>query len=258
MILPPVPNWLQLRPFVLTFFLLLISSGYCYGQTARCSVNLEDLPAAPELLGFKLGMTKEQVKARIPQVVFGKNDAFGVSKTTINPFFDPHIDKSAFENVRSISLDFLDNHLTSLWIGFESSLGVSSTDDFVKRITQSLHLPDTWSSWHMRGQQLQCANFQVTVSMVAGGPSLRLLDSGAEDVVATRRETREEQESATATTSEATTETTTEVLGDKKTRLYYPVGCKPLKEVGEPDRVIFKDSETADKAGFKAAKACQP
>jgi len=242
-----------LRDFLAALVFLLIPCGQSYGQTAQCSLTLADLPAAPELLGFKPGMTKEQVKARIPQVVFGKEDGFGVSKTTINPYFDPRIDKTAFENVRSISLDFLDHHLTSIWIGYESSFGVASVDDFVKRISQSLHLPDAWVSWRARGQQLHCKNFQVTVTMVGGGPSFRLLDTAAEDEVAGRRESKEEPETA----SPEANEKTTEIVGDSKTGLYYPQGCQPLKEIAEADRVVFKDPEAAEKLGFKAAKACQ-
>ena len=242
-----------LRDFLAALVFLLISCGQSYGQTAECSLTFADLPAAPELLGFKLGMTKEQVKARIPQVVFGKEDDFGVSKTTINPYFDPRIDKTAFENVRSISLDFLDHHLTSVWIGYESSFGAASVGDFVKRISQSLHLPDAWVSWRARGQQLHCTNFQVTVTMVGGGPSFRILDTAAGDVVAGRRESKEEQESAVP----AANEQTTEIVGDRKSRLYYPPGCQALKEMAEVDRVVFKDQEAAEKLGFKAAKACQ-
>jgi len=243
----------QLCNVAASLLFLLISSGYAYGQTAQCSLNLADLPPARELLGFQLGMTKEQVKVRIPQAVFGKNDEFGVSKTTVNPYFDPRIDKSTFENVRSISLDFLDNHLTSLWIGYDSSFIVASVDEFVKRISQSLHLPAAWVSWHTTGQQLRCNNFQVTVRLVADGPSFRILDLGAEDVLAARRETKEEQESAAPEASEGATE----ILGDKRNKIYYGAGCQAATKIPEPDRVTFKDAEAADKAGFKAAKACQ-
>src|SRR5262245_11013786 len=111
----------SIRNFLLSLVFIAIATGCSYGQTRQCSLSFTDLPPAPELLGFKLGMSKEQVKVRVPQVVFGKEDDFGVSKTTINPYFDPRIDKSGFENVRSISLDFVDHHLTSIWIGYESS-----------------------------------------------------------------------------------------------------------------------------------------
>ena len=63
---------------------------------AQCTKKMSELPAAPELLGFRLGMTKEQIKAHVPQTKFGTTDHFGVSKTTINPYFDETIDKSKF------------------------------------------------------------------------------------------------------------------------------------------------------------------
>ena len=72
---------------------------------SQCTQKFSELPAAPEFFGFHLGMTKDEVKARVPQTVFGRTDAFGVSKTTINPSFDPKIDQTKFEGVRSISLD---------------------------------------------------------------------------------------------------------------------------------------------------------
>ena len=90
-----------------------------FSVQAQCTQKLSDLPPVPEFFGFHLGMTKEQIKAHVPQASFGKTDAFGVSKTTINPSYDPKIDKSKFEGVRSISLDILDNHLTSIWIGYD-------------------------------------------------------------------------------------------------------------------------------------------
>src|SRR5687768_14231671 len=97
-------------------FLLVTQSAF-----SQCIKKSTELPAAPELLGFQLGMTKEQVKAKVPQTQFGRADSFGVVKTTINPHFDPTIDKMRFEGVRSISLDLLDERLTSVWIGFDET-----------------------------------------------------------------------------------------------------------------------------------------
>jgi hypothetical protein len=62
------------------------------------------LPAAPELLGFRLGMSRDQIKAVVPQTVFGRTDHFGVAKTTINPHFDPKIDETKYQGVREGAL----------------------------------------------------------------------------------------------------------------------------------------------------------
>src|SRR5262245_30314510 len=96
-------------------FLLL----FPLSANAQCTQKIADLPAAPELYGFHLGMTKEQLKTLVPQIHFGKTDDFGVSKTTINPGFDSKMDASKFPDVRSISLDLLDERLISIWIGFD-------------------------------------------------------------------------------------------------------------------------------------------
>jgi Metal binding domain of Ada len=239
----------MLRAVLFPLLLLLLAQT----ASAQCTKKLSELPAAPELLGFRLGMTKEQIKARVPQTTFGKADHFGVTKTTINPYFDPKIDKTQFEGVRSISLDLVDDRLTSLWIGFDETFKVHTAEEFVKLISHSLGVDGNWSSWRSKGQQLRCADFQLIVTTVAGGPSFRLLDTAAEDLVAERRQAKEEQD---AMASRESTEATTEIVGDKQSKTYYSDGCPPSKEIVEKNKVVFKTVEEAEKAGFKAAKNC--
>ena len=90
----------------LLFPLLLLL--WAQTASAQCTKKLSELPAAPELVGFRLGMTKDEIKTHVPQTAFGKADHFGVTKTTINPYFDPKIDKTKFAGVRSISLDLVE------------------------------------------------------------------------------------------------------------------------------------------------------
>lgn len=221
--------------------------------SAQCTKKMSELPAAPELLGFRLGMTKEQIKARIPQTKFGGTDHFGVTKTTINPYFDETIDKSKLESVRSISLDLVDEKLTSIWIGFDETFKVHTADEFVKLISQSLQVDGSWS-YKSRGQQLRCADFQLIVTTVAGGPSFRLVDTAADDLVAARRQAKEEQDSlAEAGTATESTEPA-EIIADSKSKTYYPNGCLPAKEIA--NKITFKTIAEAEKAGFKAAKNC--
>jgi hypothetical protein len=227
--------------------------------SAQCTKKLSELPAAPELLGFRLGMTKDEIKTRVPQTAFGKADRFGVMKTTINPYFDPKIDKSKFEGVRSISLDLVDDRLTSLWIGYDETFKAHTAEEFVKLISQSLGVGGNWSSHRSKGQQLRCADFQLIVTTVAGGPSFRILDIAAEDLVAERRQAKEEQDAvAEANASSESTETPppAELVADKDSKTYYPNGCTPSKEIVEKNKVVFKTAADAEKAGFKAAKNC--
>jgi hypothetical protein len=245
----------MLRTLLFPLLLLLLAQT----ASAQCTKKLSELPAAPELLGFRLGMTKDEIKTRVPQTAFGKADRFGVMKTTINPYFDPKIDKSKFEGVRSISLDLVDDRLTSLWIGYDETFKARTAEEFVKLISQSLGVGGNWSSHRSKGQQLRCADFQLIVTTVAGGPSFRILDIAAEDLVAERRQAKEEQDAvAEANASSESTETPppAELVADKDSKTYYPNGCTPSKEIVEKNKVVFKTAADAEKAGFKAAKNC--
>ena len=247
----------MLRPLLLPLLLLLLAQS----ASAQCTKKISELPAAPELLGFHLGMTKDQVKARVPQTVFGKTDHFGVTKTTINPYFDPTIDKAKFEGVRSISLELLDERLTSLWIGFDETFKAHNAEEFVKLLSPSLGVDANWSTWKSRGLQLRCTDFQMIVTNVAGGPSFRLLDTAADDVIAERRRAKEEQDAlaeanASGENTEAAAEIAGEITADKESKTYYPDGCTPSKAILEKNKVVFKTAADAEKAGFKAAKNC--
>lgn len=234
-----------------TLLSLLGCATQVRAQTAPCSLKLADLPPSAELFGFQLGMTAEQVKARLPHIAFGPIDDFGVSKTTANPDFNPDLDKTAFGGVRTISLDFLDNRLSSLWLGYESSYKWHTVPDFVAGISQSLHLPNAWEPWKIRGSRIRCADFQITLSMVAGGASFHLVDETAEQTIAARREAKDQEATAAAAEGE------NEIMGDKQSKVYYSDACRPATEVKETNRVLFKTAEEAERAGYRAAKKCQ-
>lgn len=237
------------RTILFTLLLLLLTQSVF----AQCTKKMSELPAAPELLGFRLGMTKEQIKARIPQTKFGHPDHFGVAKTTINPYFDETIDKSKLESVRSISLDLVDEKLTSIWIGFDDTFKVHTADEFVKLISQSLGVEGSWA-YKSRGQQLRCADFLLTVTTVAGGPSFRLIDTAADDLIAERRQAKEEQDAAAEAGTPTESTEPAEIIADGKSKTYYPNGCLPAKEIA--NKITFKTTAEAEKAGFKAAKNC--
>jgi hypothetical protein len=239
------------RPILLSLLFLVAQSA-----SAQCTKKISDLPPAPELLGFHLGMTKDEIKQRVPQTKFGHADPFGVIKTTINPYFDETIDKSKFQSVRSVSLDLVDDKLTSIWIGFDETFKAHTPDEFTALISKSLQLDGNWSSWKSKGQQLRCSDFQLTVTTLAGGPSFRLLDTAADDLVAERRQAKEEQDSLAEAKSASEATEPPEIVGDKQSRTYYANGCVPAKQISDANRVTFKTTAEADKAGFKPAKNC--
>lgn len=240
----------------LALLLVLLCAVSALAQDNRCPLKLSELPDAPELFGFRLGMSTTQLKLRVPQVVFGKDNDFGVSKTSISPDFDSRIDKASLAGVRTISFDFVDGRLTSLWLGYDGSFKWQTVPDFVKGISQSLHLPDEWKPWKVRGQQINCADFQMTVSIVAEGPSFHIIDETAEKTITARREANEEQDAALEDAAPKKGESS-EIVADARARVYYPEGCTASQEIKEKDWVVFKTKEAAEKAGYKPAVNCQ-
>lgn len=230
-------------PFPKLAFIFLSLLSAATDAAAQCNLKREQLANAPELRGFRLGMSFDEVKTRVPQIQFGRPDKSGVTKTSISPTYDPRFDQASFADVRTISLDFLDGNLTSLWIGYEGSFKWKSVEEFANGISRSLKLPAAWSP-KRGGQQLRCDGFTMFVSMIAGGPSIRLTDDAAEATIAVRRE----EETATAESS---------VIGDRVSMLYYPAHCDLLESVAKPNRIVFKDREEAEKAGYKLAKDCE-
>lgn len=215
-------------------------------QTPPCSLKIDQLPESAELRGFRVGMTFEQAKAHVPQVQLARPDQFGVAKISINPYFDKSFDQTAFADVRTISLDFLDGKLVSLWIGFESTFKWQTLETFVDGMSKSLSLPVSWPS-KQGARQLRCDGFSVSASMIAQSPSIRISDDAAQETIADRRE-----EAAAAAEAAAAL-----VVGDQRTKLYYPSDCSAVTSVAETNRIKFKDKDEAEKAGFRLAKDCQ-
>ncbi|MGI8919480.1 MAG: hypothetical protein ACR2H6_12855 [Pyrinomonadaceae bacterium] len=255
MLRPPAPKIEFIRAAWFLILVLCIFPFAVTAQTVPCKVSLSALPAAPELKGFHLGMTMDQAKTHVPQIVLGRTDLLGSSKTTINPGFDPRLDRSTFQDVRSISLDFLDGRLISLWIGYDSNFKWTDIPEFVAGISQSLSLPNAWSEWKVRGRQMRCADFELTVTTIAQSPSFRIVDSGAEETLVARRNAAAEEAEAAETEPEEASEPE-EIVADRKTKTYYLGDCQPPAPIAEANRISFKTTAEAEKAGYKLSRTC--
>jgi hypothetical protein len=241
------------------FFFVVFTPFASFAQNTSCKATISSLPEAPELKRLRLGMTMEQVKAQVPQITFGPTDEMGSSKTTINPKFDPRTEAGTFQDVRSVSLDFLDERLVSLWFGYDSNFKWKTVDEFVNGISTSLQLPKNWSTWKVRGKELSCSDFQLTVTLVAQSPSFRVLDRASEETLNARRIAKEEEAEAAAAAAAAEPETESdveEIIGDSKSKTYYLPACQTGLEISAKTRVIFKTVAEAEKAGYKRAKGC--
>lgn len=163
------------------------------GAGAKCSLTPDQLSQASELKGLWPGMTLEQVLKVVPSLEMGRKDELGLSKTSFSPDFNPKLDKSAFQGVRTISLDFLDDKLFSVWLGYNESFKTKTMDEMARAVAQSLKLPDAWET-KVRSRSLTCGHFEIVVTMVGGSPTLRITDETARETWEKRRTEMAEQE----------------------------------------------------------------
>lgn len=230
-------------------FVILLGAAIASGQQSTCDLKLNQLTQPTELFGFHHGMTFEEVKTRVPQVRFPRPDQAGVIKTTVNPGYSPGFDKTGFEGVRSVSMDFLDGKLTTLWIAYDESFKWQTLEEFIPGISKALNLPAKWSKKGL-GYELNCDGFSAFASMIGGSPALRIADETAQEIISTRRA----EAAAAAEAAQAAAEAV--VTGDTRTKLYYPNDCEELEKVPEINRMTFTDKDAAEKAGYRRAREC--
>jgi hypothetical protein len=182
---------MSLKQLTLILALLITCSLHPFAQEAKCTLKLSELPSIPELRGFHLGMTLDEVRARLPKAQIRPADEFGFTAFNIFPDYETAIDKKAFENVRSISLEFLDGRATSIWIGYDQSFKWQTVDEFTEGITTALKLPHAWRT-KFRTRVLDCADFTLSVIPVAESQSLKITDDAAREVLEKRKAAKEE------------------------------------------------------------------
>lgn len=237
-----------MKKAALLLFFIFSCAVDCAAQP-MCSLKLDQLPPAAELRGFHLGMTLEEVKTRVPQIRFPSPDQTGVAKTTINPSYDPKFDQASFEGVRTISLDFLDRRLETLWIGYDGTFKWQKLDEFVAGFAKALNLPPAWPTKGL-SRELTCNGFSAMASMIGGSPALRLTNEEARDTI------RERRAQAAAAREAAEEAAAAIVVGDARANLYYPNDCDAVANIPPTSRINFKDKAEAEKAGYKRGKDC--
>lgn len=183
------------KTFALACALLFCCVLPLKAQETKCTLKVGQLSSAPELSGFRLGMTLEQFKARVPKLTLRGADEFGATAINIYPEHEDNIDKPSFAGVRTISLEFLDGRVVMLWVGYAPGFKWPDIDSFLSGMTRSLNVPNLWET-KARARQLTCDDFQVTISTIGGNPSIRFVDETAKQTLEDRKAAKEEREEA--------------------------------------------------------------
>src|ERR1700694_2473285 len=70
-----------MKPGRLASFIILLCAAIATAQDRQCTLKLAQLPDVPEFFGFRVGMTKDQVKARIPHITV-RLELFNIERRT--------------------------------------------------------------------------------------------------------------------------------------------------------------------------------
>lgn len=175
--------------------LLIACAASASAQASKCNLKLALLKPAPELHGLRIGMSFEQVKGLMPWVEAGRDDDLGFSTTSFSPDFNPKIDKAAYAGVRTVTLEFLDDKLFTIWIGFNDSFKWKTLEEFLPGMSAELGLaPGVWSPDSSK-PDIECDDFELTAQMIGQGPSFHLIDKNAREQWEERRTQKEEKRS---------------------------------------------------------------
>ena len=187
------------------FVILLISLTFtaAIGQRKvepKCTLSLDH---APELRGFRLATTQQNVLTRFPGVSIEKPDKFGLARLRLSLIDSSGVvrgpatrDKSplqadisarpedgsafvvesarfpALEGVRRIEFRFIEGRLAFLLVAYDDSIKWDNIDDFVGTVSKALSLPSEWRAPDEAGadsteKELRCDAFVISASVGA-------------------------------------------------------------------------------------------
>ncbi|MBA3439813.1 MAG: hypothetical protein H0T92_08090 [Pyrinomonadaceae bacterium] len=157
-------------------------------QERKCTLKLGQ---APELRGFRLGMTAQQAQSQVMGVGgLDKPDDLGMTAMTIYPFQLKSKDNG--RGIQYISLNFLDHHLTAIELRYDDSTKWDSIDQFAAKISESLQLPEMskgrFGFLNRRTRTLACDAFRLQVMLVEENRgALVLSEEGIQEIIEKRK-----------------------------------------------------------------------
>jgi hypothetical protein len=177
--------------------------------------------SAPALLGFRLGMTKEELLQRLPGLQVTAANELGVSTVSVKgrDLGVASNNTSEFEQVENVTMELTDNRLTYIRLGYAGTTKWKSADEFVSRAAGWLKVSGEWKHFYdlsnktfrdtedFRAQAIECDGLRLSVGIGVEGvsqqmPHIKLEDMAASGVVEereaakARREAEQKQKSS--------------------------------------------------------------
>ena len=132
--------------------LLLSAQPACFWQSCRL-----DKSTLPPLLGFRLGMSREELERRFPglkvketsftELFFSASDTVPKDQNVSPPDDIGHVGVNAsrfpeFADINTVRLELEDGRISQIDLTYSDASRWKSEDDFLTFVAQTLHLPD--------------------------------------------------------------------------------------------------------------------
>ncbi len=167
---------------------------------------------SPSIRGIKLGMSTDQILSIFPEssqrpeikAALGNAEGYphyGVVRLSFKLSTYPSVAKDRFAGVQEISVVLFDSRVTELGVFYEGrdvhSRGPSwfNVDDFIAKLSEAFALAPA-RDWLQNGQNvktLKCSGMEIEASIVIGGGSISVRNTGYKDVFKERVAADEEK-----------------------------------------------------------------
>jgi hypothetical protein len=173
----------------LSILFLLVCSRIVTAQENRCALTPGQ---SPELVGLRLGMTEEQVRARFKIIEREPADEYAVATLRLEPISS----QGTATTIRDISIESINERIVSIRLVYRASTNAADYRAFTAGVSQSLKLPPAWKEIKVGSMvtemMMECAGFKVSARLIGAKiPVLYLSALEAEQTLSRRQAEKE-------------------------------------------------------------------
>lgn len=148
------------------------ASGVSAVPESRCSLTSAE---APSIGGLRLGMSAAQASALFPSLKLSPPNKVGVSNAVLNRA--DLAGKPFFEGVQTVLLQFAEDRLYFIHVGYPVTNLWNSKDEFLSSVAQKLNLSGDWKPFYdlqdknvrtpedLRSMAIECAGFRLSAGI---------------------------------------------------------------------------------------------
>ena len=170
--------------------------------SSQCTLSVAQ---SPEIRGIRLGLSVDKLLLLFPEdanrnaIQQGVRDSkradnYGMARFDLRA--DPAVTNARFSGVGVITVEMLDEHVTSFYVSYDGPYW-KSVDQFIGKLSEALKLPSV-DNWKMEAgdssRSLQCNGFSVSVHTSGGANNyVWVRDASVQESVKDRREASREK-----------------------------------------------------------------